>query len=96
MLSAPLSGIKSLMLDKVMRQTVDQIWDVYDADGNGVMDFEETKVFLNDYMGKFGSGEKLSNRELKILFKEIDEDGSGELDKEEIIVLLKAVCNMKK
>ena len=84
------------MLDKVMRQTVDQIWDVYDADGNGVMDFEETKVFLNDYMGKFGKGEKLSNRELKILFKEIDEDGSGELDKEEIIVLLKAVCNMKK
>ena len=60
------------------------------------MDFEETKVFLDDYMGKFGSGEKLSNRELKILFKEIDEDGSGELDKEEIIVLLKAVCNMKK
>ena len=84
------------MLDKVMRQTVEQIWDVYDADGNGVMDFEETKVFLNDYMGKFGSGEKLSNRELKILFKQIDEDGSGELDKEEIIVLLKAVCNMKK
>ena len=84
------------MLDKVMRQTVEQIWDVYDADGNGVMDFEETKVFLDDYMGKFGSGEKLSNRELKILFKEIDEDGSGELDKEEIIVLLKAVCNMKK
>ena len=84
------------MLDKVMRQTVDQIWDVYDADGNGVMDFEETKVFLNDYMGKFGSGEKLSNRELKILFKQIDEDGSGELDKEEIIDLLKAVCNMKK
>ena len=84
------------MLDKVMRQTVDQIWDVYDADGNGVMDFQETKVFLNDYMGKFGKGEKFSNRELKILFKQIDEDGSGELDKEEIIVLLKAVCNMKK
>ena len=56
------------------------------------MDFEETKVFLNDYMEKFGTGEKLSNRELKILFKEIDDDGSGELDKEEIIELLKAVC----
>ena len=85
-------SMKSKILDQVLRQTVDQIWDVYDADGNGLMDFEETKVFLNDYMEKFGTGEKLSNRELKILFKEIDDDGSGELDKEEIIELLKAVC----
>ena len=83
------------MFDKVLRQTVDKIWDVYDLDGNGVMDFQETKVFLNDYMDKFGSGEKVSNREFKILFDEIDEDGSGELDKDEIIYLLKAVCNKK-
>ena len=75
---------------------MDQIWDVYDTDGNGNMDFEETKVFFNDYMEKFGGGEKLTNKELKILFKEIDEDGSGELDKDEIIDLLKAVCNKKK
>ena len=85
-------SMKSKILDQVLRQTVDQIWDVYDADGNGLMDFEETKVFLNDYMEKFGTGEKLSKCELKILFKEIDDDGSGELDKEEIIELLKAVC----
>ena len=48
-------------------------------------------MFLNDYMDKFGSGEKVSNREIKILFDEIDEDGSGELDKDEIIYLLKEI-----
>ena len=65
----------------MLRQTVDKIWDIYDTNDNGVMDFEETKVFLHDYMKKFGGGDKFSNRELKILFKDIDEDCSGELDK---------------
>ena len=50
-------GIKSKKLVEVLRKTVDQIWDVYDADGNGVMDLEETKVFLRDYFEKFGKGE---------------------------------------
>ena len=83
--SSMMSSVQSAQLDKILRATVEQIWDIYDEDGNGVLDFDETKVFLNDYMEKFGKGEKLKLKEIKVLFKEIDEDKSGTLDKDEII-----------
>jgi len=33
-----------------MRALIDQIWMIYDDDGNGVLDFDETKNFIIDYL----------------------------------------------
>ena len=37
---------------------VDKIWDVYDDDGNGVLDYDETRKFLIDYMKTVGIQEE--------------------------------------
>ena len=34
---------------------VNKIWAVYDDDGNGVLDYEETKRFILDYMKSIGA-----------------------------------------
>ena len=36
---------------------VDKIWDAYDDDGNGVLDFDETRRFMVDYMQAVGAEE---------------------------------------
>lgn len=42
-------------LDSVLMETVDQIWDMYDADGNGILDMAETRSFMKDYIGTLES-----------------------------------------
>ena len=38
--------MKSHILDKVFRKTVEQIWFAFDYNGDGVIDFEEAKVLV--------------------------------------------------
>lgn len=76
-------------MEAIITDTVDQIWDVYDDDGNGILDKEETRNFLYDYLKMIGANEDEFNDEVfDQIYGQIDEDGSGEIDKEELIDLL--------
>ena len=54
---------------------------VADVDGNGVVDFEEFKDFINKL--EDGQDEKSTEEGLKGIFDSIDENGNGELTVEE-------------
>ena len=36
---------------------VEDIWNDYDDDGNGFLDYEETKKFAKNFIGKMENGE---------------------------------------
>ena len=54
---------------------------VADVDGNGVVDFEEFKDFINKL--EDGQDEQSTEEGLKGIFDSIDENGNGELTVEE-------------
>lgn len=54
---------------------------VADVDGNGVVDFEEFKDFINKL--EDGQDEQSTEEGLKGIFESIDENGNGELTVEE-------------
>ena len=54
---------------------------VADVDGNGVVDFDEFKDFINKL--EDGQDEQSTEEGLKGIFESIDENGNGELTLEE-------------
>jgi len=42
---------------EALKAAIDNIWDTYDADRSGALDFEETKRFVKDTMGSLGGGD---------------------------------------
>lgn len=65
---------------------VDEIWKVYDRDGNGYLDTKEaTAMFRDIYESR---GEKLNAKELKRIMALVDANGDGRMDKSELKKIL--------
>lgn len=62
---------------------IDKIWEKYDADQSGELDFQETKCYIKDLLGK------IPDDVFKQIFNEFDKDGSGSIGKEEMAEFMK-------
>ena len=71
-----------------------KVWEVYDFDGNGVLDKEETRSFIRDYMTSINRANYFSDLSFDNLFEaHFDDDNSGEIDQDEMVELIKIICN---
>jgi hypothetical protein len=72
---------------------VDDMWDRADADGSGVMDKAECKVFIDEVKAAMVP-ERAANYDeanFETLFNKFDEDKNGFMDKTEMSVFMKKV-----
>ena len=71
---------------------MDNIWEAYDKDCNGVLDFEETKTFVQEGLKNLIFKEiKYDEHLLVKLFERYDLDKSGTLDKREMPIMIKSI-----
>ena len=68
-----------------MLSLVDSIWLNYDADKSGTLDKEETGKFVKDYMTSIGFQDAFNEDIFSHMFNDFDDDGSGTLEKHELI-----------
>ena len=64
-----------------INKLIDQIWDEYDKDGNGVLDKKEAKPFIQQTLNKTGQHQKLNDWQYNAIFDQFDEDGDGTIAK---------------
>jgi len=74
--------MQSLGIEMTQTELVDMINDV-DADGNGSIDFPEFVALMSKAMT-----EAETREELKAAFGHFDKDGSGYIDKEELLLVM--------
>lgn len=56
------SMIKNAVTPALIKQAIDSVWSVYDVDGNGVLDMEEARKFVEHVLSKvYGDKRKISN-----------------------------------
>ena len=75
---------------KASPEAVELIFDQFDTDKNGVLDFDETFMFFKNL-----SGEDIDEEDFKEKFKAIDLDGNGTVDKDELTAFLKDFYGLK-
>ena len=80
---------------------IDEIWAIFDEDKNGVLDYKEMVQFIELFMKHYGSpednnvalflGEVYEKPEMNYdyIFKSLDRDGSGTIEKSEMHNFLK-------
>lgn len=77
------------------KKFMNDFWDQYDADKNGVLSKEEFKVFLMDTFaddtqkdGDNNYSQNIIEQRYDKLFQDFDKDGNGEISKEEMFDFL--------
>ena len=83
-------------IDMVVAQCVDEIWQTFDVDNSGQLDFDEAKRFVKHTLSEAqdGRGKELSDDDFAQTFKEFDGDNSGMIDRAEMIEFLKTVAGL--
>ena len=76
--------------DQVIYTVIEHIWEEFDEDRSGALDFEETRVFMQEGLVNLGLSKnyKIDEEMLKNIFKTYDDDNSGTIDKEEMFFLI--------
>ena len=63
---------------------VDEIWNTYDVDNDGVMTVDEVRHFVKEYLPEFDPHFVYSDKLFDCLFERIDDDGNGFVDRKEL------------
>ena len=80
--------------DIVIKRCVDDIWDKYDNDGNGVLDKEETKQFVIEQLQEIEEGKQFDDDDFDECFRNFDVDGSGTIDQAEMVEFIKRAAGI--
>ena len=76
---------------------INEIWRDFDEDNNGFLDFNETYNFTMDFMSQLGDdSQKISDNNFHKIFKIIDRDNSGQIDKDEMAIFVAQLRALQK
>lgn len=72
------------MSKDVIDEVVDKLMKKFDLDGNGVLEKNEFKVFLQTTLSQHGDAKQMSNSEFESMFKEFDKNNDNTICKLEL------------
>ena len=81
-------------LDMVIMRCVDDIWRDYDEDNSGELDKDETKNFVFDTLKEMSDDCQFNEDDFEKCFCEFDVDGSGTIEKDEMVLFIKKVAGL--
>ena len=86
------SMIKNAITPALIKQAIDSVWSVYDADGNGVLDMEEARNFVEHVLSKVYGEKKRKISNFPMWFNQFDRDHSGTIEKSEFVEFIERVA----
>jgi len=81
-------------IDAVIRKCVDDIWKEYGKPGAKSLNKEEAKTFVLNTLKDMGDSENFTEADYEACFKEFDLDGSGTIEKVEMVSFIKKMAGL--
>ena len=79
------------MNDNLLRQYVDEVFNVYDRDRSGSLNTMELAGFFNDIFAKMGDPRRLNQQQATAALQAIDQNNDGRANKMELFNALKRI-----
>ena len=74
--------------EEILQELIQEIWDKHDHDRNGLIDFDEMKEFINEFMFKLDLPVH-SEYNYDNIFEKLDSNGDNSIDKSEMEKFIK-------
>lgn len=81
-------------IDAVIKKCVDDIWKDYGKKGSDSLSKDETRKFVMETLASMRDDETFTEADFEACFKEFDLDGSGTIEKEEMVMFIKKVSGV--
>ena len=81
------------LINLALIECLNDIWDHYDDDRNGVLEYVEAKKFLKDVLKECGI-DNVRSADIKKAFEEFDEDKSNSISKDEMMVFVRLITGI--
>ena len=78
-------------MDAVIKKCVNDIWDEHDTNDDGILDKDETKEFVRATLEDMDEKNQFSEGDFTDCFKAFDKDGSGTIEKPEMVLFIKDI-----
>ena len=76
--------VASVYSKQLFRTAVDDVWDQYDANDNGVLEKDECRRMITDILETFGKEDCFNEQIFSDAFDHLDDDGDGDIEKEQV------------
>ena len=81
-------------VDTLIGHCIEEIWNEFDEDGNGDLDFEETTGFVKHILVEVGEKPVYSDKDFLECFEQLREGGPGCITKAEMAIFVKKVAGL--
>ena len=81
-------------VDGILSKTVDEIWEMFDDDGNGTFDIDETTAFIKHTLTEMGENPEYSEQDFLQCFTQFGPKGRGYITKTEMMIFIKKVAGI--
>ena len=81
-------------VDNIIDVCINEIWNEFDEDGNGDLDYDETKAFVKHTLIEMGETANYSENDFLQCFYQFAEGGAGFITKSEMAIFVKKVAGL--
>ena len=81
-------------VDTILRKAIDEIWEMFDDDGNGLFDIDETTSFIRHTLTEMGESPDYAEADFMQCFHQFGKSGRGFITKPEMMIFIKKVAGL--
>jgi hypothetical protein len=81
--------------DAQLQKAINTVFDNYDVDKSGTLEYSEVRKLITDAFGKLGQPREVTDDDVKKFGQAVDKNSDGKISREELFQIFKQIVEKK-